>query len=75
MDIRDLEFHLDPSGQVHLQLAESNGRTISVYRASEGTLRFIDVLAALLDENSSGIFFFEEIENSIHPTPLWLFQA
>ena len=72
MDVRDLAFPLDPSGHVHLQLIEGNGNKISAYSASDGTLRFLAVLAALLGENSSGVFFFEEIDNGIHPTRLWL---
>ena len=40
MDVRDFEFPRDPSGLVHLQIVEANGRKVSAYSASDGTLRF-----------------------------------
>lgn len=72
MDVRDFEFPRDPSGRVHLYITERNGRKVSAYSASDGTLRFLGILAALLNEDASGIYFFEEIDNGIHPNRLWL---
>ena len=45
---------------------------MSAYSASDGTLRFLAMLAALLGTNLTGIHFFEEIDNGIHPNRLWL---
>ena len=42
------------------------------YSASDGTLRFLAVLAALLGDNPSGLYFFEEIDAGIHPARQWL---
>lgn len=70
MDIKDFEFQLDPSGRVHLMLCETNGRKVSAYSASDGTLRFLAMLAVLLGENPKGLYFFEEIDNGIHPVRL-----
>ena len=67
MDVADFEFPRDPSGRVHLMLCEANGRKVSAYSASDGTLRFLAMLAALLDTNPAGLYFFEEIDNGIHP--------
>ena len=72
MDIKDLEFPRDPSGRVHLRILEKNGRSVSAYSASDGTLRFLAMLTALLAENRAGIYFFEEIDTGIHPNRLWL---
>ena len=72
MDVKDFEFPRDPSGRVHLQIVERNGRKVSAYSASDGTLRFLGILAALLNSNESGLYFFEEIDNGIHPNRLWL---
>ena len=72
MDIKDFEFPRDPSGLVHLMLCEANGRKVSAYSASDGTLRFLAMLAALLGENSKGLYFFEEIDTGIHPARQWL---
>ena len=75
MDVRDFEFPTDPSGRVHLVFLEANGRKVSAYAASDGTLRFLAMLATLLGPNPESrrrdqprLFFFEEIDNGIHPS-------
>ena len=72
MDVKDFDFPRDPSGRVHLHIVERNGRKVSAYSASDGTLRFLGILAALLSPNEGGLYFFEEIDNGIHPNRLWL---
>ena len=72
MDVRDFEFPSDPSGRIHLQFIEANGREVSAYSASDGTLRFLGMLAALLNEDQGGVYFLEEIDNGIHPARLSL---
>ena len=72
MDVEGFEFPHDPSGRIHLQLLEKNGRRISVSSASDGTLRFLGILAALLSPEPAGLYFFEEIDNGIHPSRLHL---
>ena len=72
MDIKGLWFQRDPSGRVHIMLGEANGRKVSAYSASDGTLRFLAMLAALLGTNPASLYFFEEIDNGIHPVRLSL---
>ena len=72
MDVTDLEFPRDPSGRIHLQIVDRRGRKVSAYSASDGTLRFLAILAALFSPAASGIYFFEEIDNGIHPNRVWL---
>ena len=72
MEVVGFEFPRDPSGRVHLQIVERNGRKVSANSASEGTLRFLGILATLLNEDAGGIYFFEEIDTGIHPNRLWL---
>ena len=73
MDVRDFEFPADPTtGKVQLAFQESTGRTVSAYVASDGTLRFLAMLAALLGANPARLYFFEEIDNGIHPSRLRL---
>lgn len=78
MDVVDFEFPLDPvSGLVQLALKESNGNLVSAYSASDGTLRFLAMLASLLGKQPAGkqparLYFFEELDNGIHPTRLRL---
>jgi predicted ATPase len=73
MDVADFEFPTDPiTGLVQLKLMERNGNSVSAYSASDGTLRFLAMLASLLGKNPARIFFFEEIDNGIHPARLRL---
>lgn len=73
MDVVDFEFPTDPlTGRVQLAIKEKNNRTVSAYGVSDGTLRFLAMLAALLGENSAGLYFFEEIDNGIHPSRMHL---
>ena len=72
MDVAAFEFPEDPSGRIHLKLKEKSGREISSYSASDGTLRFLVMLAALLDEDTTSLYVFEEIDNGIHPARLHL---
>ena len=72
MDVTGFEFPVDPSGRVHLRLCEADGRKVSAYSASDGTLRFLAMLTVLLGENPPGLYFFEEIDTGIHPARQWL---
>ena len=73
MDVRDIEFPVDPTtGRVQLAFRETNDRLVSAYGASDGTLRFLAMLAALLGTNPASFYFFEEVDNGIHPARLRL---
>ena len=73
MDVADFEFPVDSTtGRVELAFREANNRTISAYSASDGTLRFLAMLAALLGENPASLYVFEELDSGIHPSRLHL---
>ena len=72
MDAVDFEFPTDPTGKVFATLIERNGQRITLASASDGTLRFLAFLAAFLGPHRSSFYFFEELENGIHPTRLSL---
>ena len=72
MDIQDFDFPRDLNYQPQLWFIERNGRRVSANSASDGTLRFLAILATLLSPNRGGIYFFEEIDTGIHPSRLWL---
>ena len=72
MDVVDFRFPSDPSGRIHLMMKEADGSRVSAYSASDGTLRFLAMLAALLGPKPAGLYFIEEIENGIHPSRLHL---
>ena len=66
MDVVDFEFPRDPSGHVYLRLCERNGTSVSADSASDGTLRFLAMLAVLLGKDPPGLCFFEEVDAGIH---------
>ena len=72
MDIADFEFLREASGKIQLIIKEHDGKTVSSQSASDGTLRFLAILAALLSEHRPGLYVFEEVENGIHPSRLHL---
>ena len=73
MDVADFQFPVDQvTGLVQLVVLEKDGRTCSAYSVSDGTLRFLAMLAALLADDPTGFYFFEEIDNGIHPARQWL---
>lgn len=73
MDVTDFEFPIDPiTGLVQLAIVESGGGKVSAYSMSDGTLRFLAMLAALLSDDPALLYFFEEIDNGIHPSRLRL---
>jgi len=72
MDVTDFKFVPDTRGRIELEFEEANGRTVSAYSASDGTLRFLAVLAVLLSRKPDQFYFFEEIDNGIHPSRLRL---
>ena len=75
MDVKKIDFEHDSlTGQVRLVICETNKRKVSAYSASDGTLRFLAILAAMLGKHSAlpGLYVFEEIDTGIHPSRLWL---
>lgn len=72
MDAQDFEFIPDQSGKILVNLVERDGHKISAYSASDGTLRFLSIIAALLGPKPAKLYFFEEIDNGLHPARLYL---
>jgi predicted ATPase len=87
MDVKDLEFIPDISGKIYLQFAGENGHSISAASASDGTLKFLGILATFLSSDLplanppapfsdayklDRVIFLEELENGIHATRLHL---
>ena len=69
MDVADFEFPKDPmSGRVQLFIREEDGNSVSAHSVSDGTLRFLGILAALLGKDRPGLYVFEEIEGGFHPS-------
>jgi hypothetical protein len=72
MDVVDFEFQPDAAGRVLVYLVEQNGKRTSANSASDGTLRFLGMLAALLGPKPAKLYFLEEIDTGIHPARLAL---
>ena len=72
MDARDFEFATDLTGRILLVLVEGNGQRTSAFSASDGTLRFLAMIAALLGPKPARFYFFEELDTGLHPSRLHL---
>ena len=71
MEVKGFEFGGDRFNRINLRIEEESGTRISAYSASDGTLRFLAILATLLGQDG-GSYFFEEINSGIHPSRLHL---
>lgn len=69
-DVVDFDFPADQTGKILVTLVESSGQRTSAYIASDGTLRFLAMMAALMAPDAAQFYFLEEIDNGIHPTRL-----
>lgn len=72
LDVADFEFPQDATGRVIAVLVESDGRRTTVHSASDGTLRFLAMIAAFLGPDPARFYFFEELDTGLHPTRLHL---
>ncbi|WP_210346962.1 AAA family ATPase, partial [Methylobacterium ajmalii] len=68
LEVSDFEFEADATGRIILFLKDIEGGRISAFSASDGTLRFLAMAAALLSDQDRSLFFFEEIDNGLHPS-------
>lgn len=67
MDIQDFEFFKLPDSRIMMILIEGNGQRITAASASDGTLRFLAIMSALLAPKPARFYFFEEVENGFYP--------
>ena len=72
MDVADFEFCPDPLGNTYFFIHQRRGSKIPAAALSDGTLRFLPLLAALLGWGPHGLYFFENIERGLHPSRLHL---
>lgn len=72
MDAESLEFVEDLNGRVLAQLVEGDNSRTPLTSASDGTVRFLAMVAALLNPDRPRFVFIEEIENGIHPNRVHL---
>jgi hypothetical protein len=72
LDVEDFDFVPDQTGKILVSLVETGGRRTSAYSASDGTLRFLALIAAMLGPDPARFYFFEELDTGIHPTRLHL---
>ena len=69
-EIRDISFAEGPLNDVILFLNEVYGdreERIDASRLSDGTLRCLAIVTALLNEEEGGMIVIEEVDNGIHP--------
>jgi predicted ATPase len=72
--ITEIQFDRTATDKVMLQVVEGNGKEtpISAESVSDGTLRFMGILAAMFSAPEGSVFLMEEIENGLHPTRVHL---
>jgi AAA domain, putative AbiEii toxin, Type IV TA system len=66
-ELSDIDFVETELGDVMLVLVEKDGARISARSLSDGTLRFLGELTALLTAPRGSLILVEEIENGLHP--------
>lgn len=71
-ELSDIDFVLTELGDVMLVLVEKDGARISARSLSDGTLRFLGELTALLTAPPGSLLLIEEIENGLHPARIHL---
>jgi len=71
--VQDIKFiEVEELDDVMLQLVEEGGTPVSARSLSDGTLRFLGELTALLTAPEGSLLLVEEIENSLHPARMHL---
>lgn len=70
--VRDIDFVDTGLGDVMLQLVEEDGARVSARSLSDGTLRFLGELVALLTAKPGSMLVIEDIESGVHPRRLHL---
>jgi predicted ATPase len=67
MDVADLTFTVaEYSSEVTLVLVEANGMETPMQSASDGTLRFLGLLALLFQDDPPGLLFVEDVDTGLH---------
>lgn len=70
--VHDIAFAKSDLDDVLLQLVEEDGTAVSARSLSDGTLRFLGELVAVLTAEPGTVLLVEEIENGLHPQRLHL---
>lgn len=72
MAMEDITFTVDGQGRRLFALVEQNGHTTYAASLSDGTLRYLGLVALLWQPAPAHFYCFEELEQSVHPTHLHL---
>ena len=72
MDVKGFRFSQTLSGRIEFEIVEQTGRRIPADAVSDGTLRFLGLLAAILNAEADNVYFFEEVDTGLHPARLSL---
>lgn len=72
MDVIRISFEDYPDGKVLAVLEQATGRKVPLSIASDGTVRFLGILASVLSPEAPSLLCFEEIETGLHPVRVQL---
>lgn len=71
-EIADLDFEETESGEVRLRVIEHDGTKVAARSLSDGTLRFLGLLAALKTAGPGTTLVVEDLDHGLHPSRLQL---
>ncbi|MCP3104223.1 AAA family ATPase [Myxococcus sp. K15C18031901] len=66
--VANIDFSVTEEDYVLFRLVEKDGTKISALSLSDGTLRFLGELVAVITQTSGSLLLIEEIENGLHPS-------
>jgi predicted ATPase len=72
MDVANFSFEDYPDGKILGVIEEAGGRKVPLSSASDGTLRFLGILASVISPEPPSLLCFEEIETGLHPVRVQL---
>lgn len=70
--IEDIDFVVTDLGDVLFKVVEADGTEVSAKSLSDGSLRFLGELTALLTAPPGSLLLIEEIENGLYPQRIYL---
>lgn len=71
-NVKDIAFLPDATGRVLLALVDRHGTRLSAHSVSDGVLRYLALLAALLGPESPGFWFVDNLDSGFSPSKLGL---
>jgi len=66
-DFLRISFPTNPQGEILIRWDDKNGRVVNTAQLSDGTLKFLCLIAILKNPNPSALIGIDEIDANLHP--------